>query len=62
MIENFRVFDEYVPFMFSGLPRLFCSKAYNAREAMVKRIDDIKNPWFEQLQSEVTLSGKGEPV
>ncbi|WP_425395358.1 site-2 protease family protein [Aeoliella sp.] len=29
---------------------------------VVVRIDDIESPWFEQLQSEVTLSGKGEPV
>lgn len=26
------------------------------------RIDDIQNPWYDQLRNEVTLSGKGEPV
>ena len=29
---------------------------------VILRIDNIENPWFEQLQSEVTLSGEDEPV
>lgn len=28
----------------------------------ITRIDDIQNPWYDQLRNKVTLTGKGEPV
>ncbi len=29
---------------------------------LITRIDDIQNPWYDQLRNEVTLAGRGEPV